>query len=117
MRAIRKYGRQKTSIRSQQEEKKSLSPKTNILNQQVMRIYLESLGFGCVIVTNGIQALEAIRAETFDLILMDCQMPLMDGFQAARAIRQTEIHTRKTHSMIIATTVKCLALRRSRRLP
>lgn len=86
---------------------KILVAEDNILNQQVMRIYLEMLGFDCMIVTNGMQALEALKEENFDLILMDCQMPMMDGFQTAKTIRHQEKCTEK-HVPIVATTASAV---------
>jgi signal transduction histidine kinase/DNA-binding response OmpR family regulator len=67
----------------------------NVVNQKVALRTLEKLGFRIDVAANGLEALEALERETFDLVLMDCQMPKMDGFEATRAIRQIEEQVRK----------------------
>ena len=62
----------------------------NGVNQVVARNMLKALGCDHVIVKNGAEALEAVQQGGFDMVLMDCQMPVMDGFAATRAIRQWE---------------------------
>jgi CheY-like chemotaxis protein len=57
------------------------------INQAFAEDVLAQLGCKVTTVANGREALEAIRREEFDLVLMDCQMPVMDGFEAARCIR------------------------------
>ena len=60
----------------------------NLLNQRVVRHHLEQLGFQPRIVSDGQQAIEVLCEQHFDLILMDCHMPEVDGFEAARIIRR-----------------------------
>ena len=60
------------------------------INQEVTRAMLEYFGCQSEIATNGLQVLEALRQADYDLILMDGQMPEMDGYTAARAIREKE---------------------------
>jgi signal transduction histidine kinase/CheY-like chemotaxis protein len=62
----------------------------NPVNQLVARGMLESLGCEVVVVRDGSEALEASRKERFDLVLMDLQMPVMDGVAATRALRERE---------------------------
>jgi len=62
----------------------------NEVNQIVASEILAKAGFQCDIVGDGKQAVEAIAQREYDLVLMDCQMPEMDGFQAATAIRQRD---------------------------
>ncbi|MEX2115059.1 MAG: ammonium transporter [Pirellulales bacterium] len=62
----------------------------NEVNQIVVTEILARSGFACQIVNDGQAAVDAVDAESFDLVLMDCQMPRMDGFAAARMIRQRE---------------------------
>ena len=62
----------------------------NPINQEVARGMLEALGCRVDIAENGQQAIEVSSHTSYDLILMDCHMPVMDGFEATRAIRATE---------------------------
>jgi signal transduction histidine kinase/DNA-binding response OmpR family regulator len=62
----------------------------NDVNQEVAVAMLEALGCAVRAVTNGQEAIECIERETFDLVLMDCQMPTMDGFAATQRIRDRE---------------------------
>jgi CheY-like chemotaxis protein/HPt (histidine-containing phosphotransfer) domain-containing protein/two-component sensor histidine kinase len=60
------------------------------INQVVVREFLRRFGLECEIVGDGLVAVDQAKTGQFDLILMDCQMPLMDGLQAARVIRDAE---------------------------
>jgi signal transduction histidine kinase/CheY-like chemotaxis protein len=60
------------------------------VNQEVTRAMLESTGCRVTVVTNGREALEALSCMSYDLVLMDCQMPEMDGFETTRVIRERE---------------------------
>ena len=59
----------------------------NLVNQMIARKVLEKLGCSVKAVDNGIKALEVLAQEQFDLVLMDCMMPEMDGYEATRQIR------------------------------
>lgn len=60
----------------------------NPMNQVVIKAMLSSLGITPQLVENGALAVEAVKVQTFDLVLMDCQMPVLDGYQATAQIRQ-----------------------------
>ena len=77
----------------------------NAANMRVTRALLEILGCDVTPATNGMEAVEAYRNNAFDLVLMDCQMPEMDGYEATRTIRQLEsVQGRSTP--IVALTAK-----------
>ncbi len=75
----------------------------NNVNQRVAASFLKKLGYEAVIANNGKEALGLYKNQTFDLILMDVQMPEMDGFQATRSIRKLEKGS-GNHIPIIAMT-------------
>jgi two-component system sensor histidine kinase/response regulator len=79
----------------------------NPANQLVARRLIQKQGHWVEVVGNGREALEALREKTFDLVLMDVQMPVMDGLAATAAIRQRERDT-GAHLPIIALTASVL---------
>ena len=62
----------------------------NIINQKIAVLHLAKLGYRADAVANGVEAVEAISRVPYDLVLMDCQMPELDGFQATQQIRAKE---------------------------
>ena len=91
-----------------------LAAEDNPINQKVIQIILDSLGYKPHIVGNGREALEAWSAGDYDVIFMDCQMPEMDGYTATREIRSREGTRRRipivamTAEAIIGSREKCL---------
>jgi PAS domain S-box-containing protein len=80
----------------------------NITNQQVAVGILERFGLKVDLAANGVEAIKALEAVAYDLVLMDVQMPLMDGFQAARIVRDPLSHVRDHQIPIIAMTAYAL---------
>ncbi len=74
------------------------------VNQAIAREMLGSLGCDVTIVNNGEQAVEKFRSGNFDLVFMDCQMPIMDGYEAAGRIRDLEQAENRTPATIVALT-------------
>ncbi len=82
----------------------------NVVNQDMMLEMLRQVGVTVELAINGKEAFEAIKNQPFDVVLMDCQMPIMDGFEATAAIRQEEKDNGGfTHTPIIALTANAMA--------
>jgi signal transduction histidine kinase/CheY-like chemotaxis protein len=86
-----------------------LAAEDNPVNQLVLKTLLHQVGVDPVVVADGVQALEAWRAAPWDLVLMDVQMPVMDGPTAARAIRAEEAATGRPRTPIIALTANAMS--------
>ena len=84
----------------------------NKINQVVARVLLERIGCRVTIVENGVEACSAIQQNAYDVVLMDCQMPVMSGFEATKRIRSLETSGRRTP--IIALTAGVLQEERER---
>jgi PAS domain S-box-containing protein len=85
-----------------------LAAEDNPMNQLVLTTLLGAVGLEPVLVSNGEEAVKAFVDETWDLILMDVQMPVMDGLDAARAIRAAERAEGRTPTPIIALTANAM---------
>ncbi|MBI3927189.1 MAG: response regulator, partial [Armatimonadetes bacterium] len=84
----------------------------NDINRRVLRLQLQRLGYSVQAVTNGREAVEALSEDRFDLVLMDCQMPEMDGLAATREIRSRGEKSRRP--VIVALTAHASADQRER---
>ncbi len=78
----------------------------NPVNQQLARAMLLRLGYQADVVGNGQEAVDVVMTVPYDLVLMDCQMPVMDGFEATRTIREREGDVR--HTPIVAVTANAM---------
>jgi len=78
----------------------------NAVNRKVAVGMLSQLGYAADIAVDGVEAVEAFGATKYDAILMDCQMPRMDGYDATRTIRSMET---STHTPIVAMTASAMA--------
>jgi signal transduction histidine kinase/ActR/RegA family two-component response regulator len=86
-----------------------LAAEDNPTNQKVLATILGMFGVDLQMVENGVLAVEAWRSAPFDVILMDIQMPDMDGVAAARAIRAAEAETGRARIPILAVTANAMA--------
>lgn len=85
---------------------KILLAEDNVMNQRLILHMFRTRGITCDLVTNGEEAVKAATAKDYDVILMDCQMPVMDGYEATRQIRKAEQGGR--HTRIIALTANAM---------
>ena len=83
------------------------------VSQLITKLFLSQMGCHVTVAANGKEACLAFDKLTFDLILMDCQMPIMDGFQATRMIREKEMGMRR-RTPIIALSAGVLKEERER---
>jgi CheY-like chemotaxis protein len=82
------------------------------VNQEILVILLTSIGYRVDVAVNGLDALEALERNRYYAVLMDCQMPQMDGYQTTETLRQREGTDRHTH--VIAVTASATADDRAR---
>lgn len=78
----------------------------NSVNQLIIRKLLEKTGIQVTIVGNGQEVLSTLQIQSFDLVILDCQMPIMDGYEACRSIRSSS--NSYSHTPIIALTASAL---------
>jgi len=79
---------------------KALIVEDNIVNQMLINLILSNVGYDCLVASNGLEALQKLEGEEFQVIIMDVQMPIMDGYTAAKKIRALESGKRKKTSII-----------------
>jgi CheY-like chemotaxis protein len=93
---------------------RALVAEDNVVNQRLASKLLQRLGATVCIAGNGLEALAALAREDFDLVLMDCQMPELDGYEATRRLRESMPGLRNRHIPVIALTAHALASDRDR---
>ncbi len=85
-----------------------LAAEDNAVNRLVLKTLVGQMGFDITVVENGVEAVDAWRTAAWDAILMDVQMPVMDGMTAARAIREAEVAEGRARTAIIALTANAM---------
>lgn len=99
------------------KDKVLLIVEDNLVNQMVVSTMLEKIGYSFEIANHGKEAVDKVKHTNFDLILMDCQMPEMDGYEATKVIRELQKNKEYPHCPILALSAnamkgdkeKCLA--------
>jgi signal transduction histidine kinase/DNA-binding NarL/FixJ family response regulator len=88
--------------------KKVLVVEDNPTNQILIETFLEKMGYDWKLATNGLECLNILGKEGFDVVLMDCGMPVMDGYEATQRIRQQELALKEASIPIIALTAHAM---------
>jgi CheY-like chemotaxis protein len=96
------------SLRNSWQGAHILLAEDTMTNQEVMKAMLHGFGCDVDIVVNGAQALDVLKSSHYDLVLMDCQMPEMDGFEATTQFRQYEKQQGLPRVPIVAVTASVL---------
>ena len=86
----------------------------NPINQTVARKALEKLGHSVALAGNGEEALRSWHAYRFDIVFMDCQMPVMDGYEAVKRIRDTELAEGRSRQVVVAMTASAMPEEKAR---
>ncbi len=114
---VETMGRERKPARAETTEPRSdtqdlglriLVAEDNVVNMEVARVMLGNLGCQVEVAANGAEAVSRFKLRDFDAVLMDCQMPLVDGYEATRRIRKMESGS-SNHVAIIALTANALA--------
>ena len=102
---------EKTANLQKLESLSVLVAEDNRINQKLLEVILKNLGITADIVENGQLAVEQVQRKHYDVVLMDCQMPLLDGYEATKIIRSMPQYTQLT---IIALTADVDSLSRAK---
>jgi signal transduction histidine kinase/CheY-like chemotaxis protein len=97
-----------THLDQKDEAIRILVAEDNETNQKVLTMILEPLGVALMVCENGALALEAFKAQSFDVVLMDMQMPIMDGLAATKGIRAWEMACGQNRTPIIMLTANAM---------
>jgi signal transduction histidine kinase/ActR/RegA family two-component response regulator len=99
----------------EKQKKITLSKKTrvlvvedNIINQRLFQIMLKNMGIQVRVSNNGLEALNALKKEKFDAVLMDCHMPEMDGMEAIQIYRKSEQDNNLPRTPFVAVTANVM---------
>jgi CheY-like chemotaxis protein len=95
--------------RLEQSPLRCLVAEDNVINTKVLVGMLQKLGVDCTAVGNGQEAVEACQRQDYDIVLMDCDMPIMDGWEATRRIREIHNNRGRLPTPIIALTANTIA--------
>ena len=91
-----------------QSGRRVLLVEDNLVNQKVAQAMLKKLGCQVEIAANGQEAIDVLEDKSFDLVFMDCQMPVLDGLEATRLIRERELQSGVSAQPIVAMTAHAL---------
>jgi len=97
-----------TVSEARRSRKRVLVAEDNIVNQKVAIGLLGKLGYKAEVVANGCEVLKALADIPYDLVLMDCQMPEMDGYEATRRIRDPKSQVRNHKLPVVALTAHAM---------
>jgi CheY-like chemotaxis protein len=96
------------------EDFRILVAEDNSISTKVIRGMLGKLNLQPDTASNGEEALNAMKARRYDLVLMDCEMPVMDGFSATEQLRAWEIAERRPRTPVVALTAHILSEHKER---